>query len=104
MPKGGVLHAHSSALASIDLLMKFTYYPHLHVCFPNGKIRFRFTKHPGNDCPWVLLSDLRKTNRSIDNDIQRHFKLADIKYEDINHVWEDFSDIFSTIGGLITYR
>lgn len=65
MVTGGALHIHSSALVSVEWLVKnVTYRPHCYVCFTwDNSIRFLFSARqpaPRWDCfYWQLLETLR---------------------------------------------
>lgn len=123
MPKGGVLHAHGSALCSADYIVSLTYWPHL----------WQFSHANGTDIRMFLFS-LTQPNTSVRGDGQhvwsrvnevRHemgtskfdkyirtlFTLYDanvqnpaIQFNDVNAVWEKFLDLFLLVQKLLTYE
>lgn len=117
MPKGGILHAHDTALCSADYLVVLTYYPDLWQCTLNGKInRFLFArvKPPrvvDSDCDWTLVADERQRAGALiyDKNVRRLFTLFDmnvnpkIQFADINAVWSRFMQLFIIAGDIITY-
>lgn len=111
MPKGGVLHAHDTALLSTDKLIKFTYLPHLWMA---GDIRstevpkFIFSDKPPTDGnSWVLVADVRKNDKNFDEHLRKLFSLYTPDpfhdYRDINVVWKKFQSLFGAIGPIVTY-
>ncbi|KAG9280567.1 adenosine deaminase 2-A [Astyanax mexicanus] len=116
MPKGAVLHVHSSALVSVDwLVMNVTYRPHCYICFTwTGSVRFLFSAQrpfPIWGCSsWSLLEQLRATTSDVltfDKSLMRNLTLfteePDEAYPNPDVVWERFEQIFIAISGLITY-
>uniref|UniRef100_A0AAR2JXZ4 adenosine deaminase n=1 Tax=Pygocentrus nattereri TaxID=42514 RepID=A0AAR2JXZ4_PYGNA len=116
MPKGAVLHVHSSALASVDwLVMNVTYRPHCYICFTwSGSVKFLFSTQrpfPQWGCSsWSLLEQLRATISDIpafDKSLMRNLTLwtedPDVAYPNQDTVWERFEQTFIAISGLISY-
>ncbi|KAF9411664.1 hypothetical protein HW555_009581 [Spodoptera exigua] len=102
MPKGGLLHVHSTLLLNEDVLMQFTYEDNLYACFANGDLRFYYsTKLPEFPCAtkWELVSDLRNSSSSpeaFDSQLKQHLTIyndngVDCNYEDIDTTWKKFS-------------
>ncbi|XP_017349959.1 adenosine deaminase 2-A [Ictalurus punctatus] len=116
MPKGAILHIHSSALVSVDwLVMNVTYRPHCYVCFTwTGRAQFVFSAlRPVRrlSCSrWNLLENLRATISDVpafDKSLMRNLTLftedPDVAYPTQDDVWNQFEQIFASISGLITY-
>lgn len=110
MPKGGLLHAHSTALASFEFFRdNVLNQEHLHICEQNGKMIFLFTKSPDNSkCDWKLLKNLRKSRANLDSEIMDHLMMQTSNTravsDNINIVWNKFLDVFSARSGLIKYK
>uniref|UniRef100_T1P9Q7 Adenosine deaminase n=1 Tax=Musca domestica TaxID=7370 RepID=T1P9Q7_MUSDO len=115
MPKGGVLHAHDTALCSTDFLVKLTYRDNLWVCSDSGAktiVGLRFAKVKPEradmsvDCTWDLMSKLREVNGtdSVDQYLRDHLTMYPIvKFQDNNEAWERFMSIFGLLDGLLFY-
>uniref|UniRef100_A0AAY4BSY6 adenosine deaminase n=1 Tax=Denticeps clupeoides TaxID=299321 RepID=A0AAY4BSY6_9TELE len=116
MPKGGALHVHSSAMVSVDWLVKnVTYRPHCYVCFTwGGSVRFLFSAQrpfPRWDCfNWQLLASLRAAAADpaeLDASLARNLSLftenPEAAYPTQDAVWDRFDDAFLAISGLVTY-
>ncbi|KAL6263330.1 hypothetical protein P5V15_006127 [Pogonomyrmex californicus] len=112
MPKGAVLHAHESAIASLDYrLHNLTYREHLYVCDVNNTLRLKFFNQTDNDCDWQLLSEIRKDPaqaEAINERIRRALTMItkDPKsvYNTVNKAWEKFNSIFAFMRHLVSYR
>ncbi|XP_075164073.1 adenosine deaminase-like [Haematobia irritans] len=115
MPKGGVLHAHDTALCSTDFLIKLTYRENLWVCHNNEKKSmetFKFSKNkpevtdPHDDCVWELMSKVRELygTDQVDGYLRERFTLYPVqKFVDNNAAWEQFMGIFRLLDGLLLY-
>ncbi|XP_068623735.1 adenosine deaminase 2-like [Battus philenor] len=113
MPKGAVLHIHSSLMLSADQMLDLTYEDHLYICFAD-ELQIQFSSEtPQKPCPvnWILLSELRNSSDNVtalDESLKKHFTLLtnyDCKMvNDINQVWNNFEKVISTISQLIKYR
>ncbi|KAM9467350.1 adenosine deaminase 2-A isoform 2-T2 [Clarias gariepinus] len=116
MPKGAILHIHSSALVSADwLVMNATYRPHCYTCFTwTGRVQFKFSARqplPSLGCSrWTLLKDLRATISDVpafDKSLMRNLTLftedPDVAYPTQDEVWNQFEQIFGSISGLFRY-
>lgn len=117
MPKGGILHAHDTALVSADYLVSLTYRDHLWQCDVDEKsVKFRFSQDQPSPltnakCNWSIVKDERTRvgAKQYDALIRTKFTLFDknvnprIQFKDINHVWSRFMTLFRNVGGLVTY-
>lgn len=112
MPKGGVLHAHDSAIASFEYrVYNLTYRENLYVCNDNNTLQLQFFKTPDNTCHWELLSEVRKDPARAD-DINERIKRSltmvteDPKrvYNTVDKAWEKFDSIFKFHKMLTSYR
>lgn len=117
MPKGGVLHAHDTALCSTDFLISLTYWDNLWMCHDEkmDQVVLMFSKKqptikpdfpPNMLCKWKKVSDERKLKgaKVFDEEFRKRMSLYPVQqFRDINHVWEVFSGIFATINGLLMY-
>lgn len=112
LPKGGVLHAHDTAIVSSDYVYwNITYRPNLYVCEVDGQLRLKFFDKPDmRQCPWKLLKNIRKADKSgaFDDRIKREItmmtKNPDVAYPDVNAAWQKFASIFILITPMLTYR
>ena len=113
MPKGGVLHAHISAINSRDFILgNITHRPNLYVCRKQDMLELRFLNKTRasskRGCSWELLKTARERDKSIDKEIEK----ALIMYideplgidESIDGAWKKFLSIFYFIKSLVTYR
>lgn len=112
MPKGGILHAHDTALCSTDYLVSLTYREHLWQCNDNNTIvSFKFSKNTPdvvNGCKWLKVADERARVGRVEYDahIRSNFTLftAERKqFNDINDVWNVFMGLFIRFEPLVTY-
>lgn len=111
MPKGGVSHAHASALGSFEYFRDNVLdLDDLYIREKSGKIEFLFSQSL-NDSQledWKLLKDVRKANKYFDLKLREHMELLPCNPESVcdnpNVVWKKFQDLFTTIAGLINYR
>lgn len=116
MPKGGVLHAHDTALCSTNYIVKnLTYKEDLWVCsngFPDAQL-FLFSKNRPKDdsskgvlCSWELVSKLRQKHGSEEFDEYLKGRLSlypTKKFDDVNAAWKQFGKIFQLLDGLLFY-
>lgn len=117
MPKGGILHAHDTALCSADYLVVLTYWPNLWQCTRNRTIdRFLFSRQepeaiPANDCIWtsVAMERQKMGAEEYDEYVRTFFTLYDknlnplTQYRDINAVWDALSKTFMRVTPMLTY-
>ncbi|XP_066523918.1 adenosine deaminase 2-A isoform X2 [Hoplias malabaricus] len=103
MPKGAVLHIHSSALVNVDwLVMNVTYRPHCYICFTwSGSVQFLFSAQrpfPRWGCSsWSLLEQLRATITDIpafDKSLMQNLTLfteepEDYVYQGLQELYDD---------------
>lgn len=117
MPKGGVLHAHDTALVNTEYLVNLikNNETNLWACTMNDSrvlklMRYSYTTPTINpfhlNCVWERMSTVRsKMGENADDLIRSHFTLyPQTVYLDINAVWKRFLDIFILLDGLVTYR
>lgn len=117
MPKGGILHAHDTALCSADYLVSLTYWEHLWQCAENGSIvslyfsREQPKPDPLLNCVWTSVAEERERRGAAEYDaaLRKSFTLFDkdvnpkLQYSDINAVWKVMMDIFGRITPLLGY-
>lgn len=120
MPKGGILHAHETALCSADYVVSLTRWPDLWQRMPNESneiVEFIFSrKQPNNQndensTTWRRVDDVRaKMGASnYDEHVRKLFTLFDkdvdarIQFKDVNEVWNRFTRIFAKIAPILTY-
>lgn len=106
MPKGGVFHAHTTAITNLDYLAyNVTRLPNLYICEnTTDKYQFKFFENPDNKCNWTLLSNFRENNSRVDQHIRDYLLKLAPKYDDIDSVWEKFDEIYKTLREIIKYR
>lgn len=116
MPKGAVLHAHDSALTSIDYVIEeLTYWDDLFMCYDTGgQLVFRFSSsYPELPCSgmWTLVRDERASYDTPEQFDALLYKQLTIitddpqgAYPDVNAVWTRFQQYFITISGIFEYR
>ncbi|XP_052895431.1 adenosine deaminase 2-like [Anopheles moucheti] len=117
MPKGGVLHAHDTAIGSTELIVRATRHEHL---WQSGNIpqtdrdpmpvyKFSRTK-PTAEGDWRLVVDIRTAlgNEAYDDAIRKMFTLYTKDplnaHRDINDVWRKFMALFICFEPMVTYR
>ncbi|XP_051237527.1 adenosine deaminase 2-A isoform X2 [Dicentrarchus labrax] len=117
MPKGGALHVHDFAMASVEWLVKnATYRPHCYMCVTdNQSIRFifssRWPKALPHCSPWTLLETLRAkmvNTTELDNSIMGNLTLftdqdPETVYPSQDFIWGRFEQCFLALWGLVTY-
>ncbi|XP_004526784.1 adenosine deaminase 2 [Ceratitis capitata] len=115
MPKGGVLHAHDTAVCSTDFLIELTYRENLWACEGSGALEavsMRFAKSKPSlvvndtDCTWTLLAEMRArySAAAVDEYLRERFTLyPKEKFLDNNEAWQSFMQIFGLLDGLLTY-
>jgi len=111
MPKGGVLHAHGSALADFRWLIEHaTYLPNCYVYMGEeaggrikGELAF-FKEAPGQG--WRLVSEMRKAAPNIEDFDKALYKSITLGPEDANvpDIWQEFQNCFQRMGLLDAYR
>lgn len=123
MPKGGVLHAHDTALCGSDYIVNITYREHLWQCTDNRTddiVEFKFSiENPASmsissssdhSCNWMRVSDARKLigEERYDKYVRSLFTLftdtPQTTYKDINVIWSKFQDIFDLLLPIVTYE
>ncbi|XP_052872863.1 adenosine deaminase AGSA-like [Anopheles cruzii] len=116
LPKGGILHAHDTAIGSTELIVRATYREHLWQCGnvvdrtdsdPLPSFKFASTKPSGE---WHSVADERKQSgdEAYDQAIRKMFTLFTADplnaYRDINDVWRKFMALFIAFEPMVTYR
>lgn len=116
MPKGGVLHAHISAVNSRDFVLgNITLRPNLYVCRrgQDGGLRLRFldearARSRRAGCRWELLATARLRDRTIDREIAEALTMYTedpaSRAQGSDGAWRKFLSIFCFIKSLVTYR
>lgn len=118
MPKGGILHAHDTALCSTDYIVTLTYLKDLWQCsdtMASHRIQqFLFSRNEPaavSGCEWVRVSEVRtkiganKYDRFVRTlfTLYREDQNPRTQFKDINDVWNTFMDIFLLLGPIVTY-
>lgn len=118
MPKGGILHAHDTALCSTDYIVTLTYLKDLWQCsdtMASHRIQeFLFSRDvPAtiSGCEWVRVSEVRtkigasKYDRFVRTlfTLYREDQNPRTQFKDINDAWNTFMDIFLLLGPIVTY-
>lgn len=107
MPKGGLLHVHSTAMGDAEWLVKNASY--MDNCYfynsDDGKEVFGIMYfYPPGKAPanWVLVKELRNKDADFDNKLLKllTFSAGD---EGSAFIWSDFEKIFTRMSGLIEY-
>lgn len=112
MPKGGVLHAHDTALLSTDKIVKLTYRDNLWVLGDIFKStpKFQFaSRQPDsvNGIEWMLIGSLRQSHgaEKFDAKLRKLFTLytehPETTYRDIDSVWTRFMELFGTFDPIV---
>ncbi|XP_058798446.1 adenosine deaminase 2-like [Phymastichus coffea] len=106
MPKGGVFHAHSTAIADLDYLVyNVTRLPNLYVCSKDeDDYRFKFFENPDDSCDWVLLKHLEDANSYVEENIRNYNLKIKSKYDNSDEAWKIFNKIYETLRGIVKYR
>lgn len=116
MPKGGILHAHDTAIGSMEPVIKATYQKFL---WQNGEFdrpsppRFKFSKtkpEPLDEVEWRSVADVRKElgNEGFDENLRSLLTLfvdnPEVAYPCVNHAWGRFFSMFISLEPLITFK
>lgn len=113
MPKGGVLHLHSSFMMDAEYMVRLTYDNHLYACFEDGYIRWVFSQIvPNDECSntWKLINDVRQaeTHEVLNNRIKKYFTMYTLDENflnaDINTLWNKFNLVHKSTKTLLLYR
>ncbi|XP_055618268.1 adenosine deaminase 2-like [Toxorhynchites rutilus septentrionalis] len=113
MPKGSVLHLHTAAAVSSEWIIKnLTYRPEAKICKADG--RFYLTARAFKLCSEDSLNSiqaLRTENgtsalfdRWLESLINLKYNSLDTIHVDINTVWVEFEQMFSTIKEFLLYK
>lgn len=117
MPKGGILHAHESAIYSTDVLVQLTYFPDLWQCDEDNQIvSFKFARSMPTDsinisCVWRTVAEAREQQGAdvYNKKIKLLFTIFDrnvVKHPQIHFVdhfdaWARFVKIFRLVSPLV---
>lgn len=115
MPKGGVLHAHDTALCNLDFIIQLTYWDHLWQTTDEatGRPRFRFSRlQPVNSKTekWTLVKKERERRgaQEYDSKLRQMITLynssPNTEARDINAMWDRFMEIFAITDGILLYK
>ncbi|XP_052843916.1 adenosine deaminase 2 [Drosophila gunungcola] len=114
MPKGGVLHAHDTALCSTEYLIGLTYRKNLWICTTEEgckAIAFRFSKEkptqkPMEECNWEPMAEFRdrRGEENVNRYFRRRFSMYPFsKFISNNQAWAHFMGIFILLDGLLCH-
>ncbi|KAH8380432.1 hypothetical protein KR009_010677 [Drosophila setifemur] len=113
MPKGGVLHAHDTALCSTEYLISLTYRENLWICTAaeDKAIAFRFSVEKPNeksieDCNWEPMAEFRERlgEKNVTRYLRRRFSMYPFsKFLSNNQAWAHFMGIFILLDGLLCH-
>ncbi|XP_017863454.1 PREDICTED: adenosine deaminase CECR1 [Drosophila arizonae] len=114
MPKGGLLHAHDTALCSTDFLIDLTYRENLWICTANEgcqAIAFRFSQSEPvlkavADCRWQPMSEYRDQHGELKvrNYLRKRFTMYPFtNFVSTNEAWRKFMSIFTLLDGLLLH-
>ncbi|KAK3740347.1 hypothetical protein RRG08_004286 [Elysia crispata] len=112
MPKGAALHLHTTAMTSLDWLVKnITYREHVYTCVDkDGFALLSAFLHPPNDteCQWKPVSEERAeapSSDKFDEELRKNlsFLIPDplTAYSGTNQAWDRFNKYFKQVGSLL---
>lgn len=108
MPKGGILHAHDSALGSTEAFVKLTYIPDCWICVINAdNVDFAFSKeYPTRNCTseWKHLETLRANGSFSDDFLLDKFSFRSRNFKTSSDVWKFFTKAFFNTDNLMEYK
>lgn len=115
MPKGGVLHAHDTALCNLDFIVQLTYWDHLWQMTDkeSKRPRFKFSRTKpvtGDEDEWVLVKKERERrgHKVYDAELRKMISLftdnPTTEARDVNAMWVKFMEIFAITDGLMMYK
>jgi Adenosine deaminase len=109
MPKGGLLHIHSSAACDADWLIDraismpdcYVYWGDKNQAAVKGELRFFHgeTVPPG----WSRIQELKATHAGLVEELHQLYTLGD-EDQSVSNIWEEFEDIFARTGYMTSYR
>lgn len=108
MPKGGLLHCHSSAVGSPEWLIKKACYMdnlYMYVGETQGDYVYGslgFYKSGNEPAGYKLVADLRKENPKFDDELRSLLFLNESDFLNPN-IWVRFEEIFTRQGNLLKY-
>lgn len=115
MPKGGVLHAHDTALCNLDFIVQLTYWDHLwQTTDPESqRPRFKFSRNKpvtADNLEWQLVKTVREARGqgAYDSELRKLVSLYNenpvTEARDVNAMWVKFMEIFAMSDGLLMYK
>lgn len=115
MPKGGVLHAHDTALCNLDFIVQLTYWDHLwQMTDPESqRPRFKFSRtrpETGEDHQWTTVKKERERrgHKAYDAELRKQISLytenPTTEARDVNAMWAKFMEIFAMTDGILMYK
>lgn len=110
VPKGALLHAHSSALVSNEFVYNLTFSENLYGCIVNNRLKLHFfnSSYQDDSCSWKPIDTLRKESSNFEEFLKTQLTIIrdepEHAYEDINAVWKTFTDTFHSVTPMITYK
>ncbi|EZA59882.1 hypothetical protein DMN91_001123 [Ooceraea biroi] len=112
LPKGAILHAHDTAIVSLDYkLYNLTYRENLYACDANDTLKLKFFNVSDDECDWQLLSELRRDPvqaDAINERIKRQLTMVTENprsaYDTVDKAWSKFNSIFMFMRSWLSYR
>lgn len=111
MPKGGVLHAHDTALCNLDFFVKLTYWDNLWQVTDSvsKQLQFKFSRTKPAD-GWVLVKEERARVgvEAYDSHLRSMISMYNhnplLKDRDVDSIWRRFMEIFAITDGVLFYK
>lgn len=115
MPKGGLLHAHDTALCSTDFLIDLTYRENLWICVGETgceAIAFRFSESKPADikvdgCKWQKMCEYRECHgeQKVRSYLQKRFTMYPFtNFVSADEAWSKFVSIFQLLDGMLLHE
>lgn len=117
MPKGGVLHAHDTALCNLDFIVQLTYWDHLwqltdpvtkRACFQFSRSKPVATDGDTDEWKQVRKERKRRGPEVYDAELRRQISLftksPNTEARDVNSMWVRFMEIFAMTDGILLYK
>lgn len=108
MPKGALLHVHSTAMGDAEWLVKYASYQDNCYFYTGADDKdnvhgsMHFYKEGTAPVNWELVKNLRAKDFDFDNKLLKLLTFSETD-EGSPVIWEDFEKIFTRMGGLIEY-
>lgn len=114
MPKGGILHAHDTAICPPDFMVSLTYWPNLWQLTSSNSIeieKFIFSRERPKNGIWRRVADVRAEMGAskYDKHVRKIFTLFDkdvdprSQFKDGNDVWNRFEIMFMKINPILSF-